>query len=121
MTVLDNLQVGAYLLTDKVRIQGILEKVFELFPILKKLLKQISGTLSGGEQQMLAIGRAFMSNPELLCIDEPSTGLAPLIRQEVFEKISEIKSMGITILRVEQDASSVFKLSSRNYLFSKEK
>jgi branched-chain amino acid transport system ATP-binding protein len=118
MTVLDNLQAGAYLQTDKARVQGILEKVFELFPILKKRLKQISGTLSGGEQQMLAIGRAFMSDPELLCIDEPSTGLAPLIRQEVFEKISEIKSMGITILLVEQEVSSVFKLSSRNYVLS---
>ena len=79
---------------------------------------QISGTLSGGEQQMLAIGRAFMSDPELLCIDEPSTGLAPLIRQEVFEKISEINRMGITILLVEQEVSAVFKMSSRNYVLS---
>lgn len=118
MTVQDNLQAGAYLQTDKAKSQGILEKVFTLFPILKKRLKQIAGTLSGGEQQMLAIGRAFMSDPELLCIDEPSTGLAPLIRQEVFEKISEIKSMGITILLVEQEVSSVFKLSSRNYVLS---
>ena len=118
MTVLDNLQAGAYLLKDKTKIQGILDKVYELFPVLKKRLTQISGTLSGGEQQMLALGRAFMSDPEFLCIDEPSTGLDPLMRQEVFDKISEINRMGITILLVEQEVSTVFKMSNRNYVLS---
>jgi branched-chain amino acid transport system ATP-binding protein len=85
---------------------------------LKKRSSQISGTLSGGEQQMLAIGRALMSNPKLLCIDEPSTGLAPILRAEVFEKIAEIRTLGITILLVEQEVSTVFKMASRNYVLS---
>ena len=95
-----------------------LEKVYEMFPVLKERSRQISGTLSGGEQQMLAIGRALMSEPKLLCIDEPSTGLAPLMRKEVFEKIVEVKHLGITILLVEQEVSTVFKLASRNYVLS---
>jgi branched-chain amino acid transport system ATP-binding protein len=89
-----------------------------LFPDLKVRSKQISGTLSGGEQQMLAIGRALMSGPKLLCIDEPSTGLAPILRAEVFEKIAEIQNLGITILLVEQEVSTVFKMASRNYVLS---
>jgi branched-chain amino acid transport system ATP-binding protein len=89
-----------------------------LFPVLKARSKQISGTLSGGEQQMLAIGRALMSGPKLLCIDEPSTGLAPILRAEVFEKIAEILTLGITILLVEQEVSTVFKMASRNYVLS---
>ena len=118
MSVLENLKAGAYLQKNKNKIHEILQKVYELFPVLEKRAAQISGTLSGGEQQMLAIGRAFMSDPELLCIDEPSTGLAPLIREEVFEKISEINRMGITILLVEQEVSAVFKMSKRNYVLS---
>ncbi|MFC1531864.1 ABC transporter ATP-binding protein [Thermodesulfobacteriota bacterium] len=118
MTVLDNLMVGAYLLKDKDKIQDDLGKVYQLFPVLKSRSTQISGTLSGGEQQMLAIGRALMSEPKLLCIDEPSTGLAPILRAEVFDKISEIRKLGITILLVEQDVSTVFKMSSRNYVLS---
>jgi len=118
MSVLENLRAGAYLQKNKNKSRDVLNKVYELFPVLKKRAAQISGTLSGGEQQMLAIGRAFMSDPELLCIDEPSTGLAPLICQEVFEKISEINRMGITILLVEQDVSAVFKMSNRNYVLS---
>ena len=93
MTVLDNLLAGAYLHKDGER-AGSLEKVFELFPVLKERTGQISGTLSGGEQQMLAIGRALMSEPKLLCIDEPTTGLAPIVRKEVFEKISRSTSRG---------------------------
>jgi branched-chain amino acid transport system ATP-binding protein len=118
MSVLDNLYAGAYL--DKVirQIQKNLESVYELFPVLKARSKQISGTLSGGEQQMLAIGRALMSSPKLLCIDEPSTGLAPILRAEVFEKIAEIRKLGITILLVEQEVSTVFKMASRNYVLS---
>jgi branched-chain amino acid transport system ATP-binding protein len=118
MTVLENLLAGAYLQRDPKKSRETLDKVYELFPVLKQRSPQIAGTLSGGEQQMLAIGRAFMSEPKLLCIDEPSTGLAPRLRQEVFEKISEINRMGITILLVEQEVSLVFKMSCRNYVLS---
>ena len=118
MTVLDNLRAGAYLLIDKNEIQDNLNKVYQLFPVLKGRSHQISGTLSGGEQQMLAIGRALMSRPKLLCIDEPSTGLAPILRKEVFEKIAEIRNLGITVLLVEQEVSTVFKMASRNYVLS---
>jgi len=118
MTVLDNLLAGAYLLKDKNEIQDNLDKAFQLFPALKSRSNQISGTLSGGEQQMLAIGRALMSEPKLLCIDEPSTGLAPILRKEVFEKIGEISDTGITVLLVEQDVSTVFKMAARNYVLS---
>jgi branched-chain amino acid transport system ATP-binding protein len=118
ITVFDNLLVGAYLQKDKNVIQDNLEKVYKLFPVLKTRSRQISGTLSGGEQQMLAIGRALMSAPKLLCIDEPSTGLAPILRAEVFEKIAEIRKLGITVLLVEQDVSTVFKMASRNYVLS---
>ncbi len=118
MSVLDNLRAGAYLDKDSSQIQKNLESVYQLFPVLKARSKQISGTLSGGEQQMLAIGRALMSGPKLLCIDEPSTGLAPILRAEVFEKIMEIRALGITILLVEQEVSTVFKMASRNYVLS---
>jgi len=118
MSVLDNLYAGAYLDKDPSQIQKNLESVYELFPVLKARSKQVSGTLSGGEQQMLAIGRALMSSPKLLCIDEPSTGLAPILRAEVFEKIKEIRNLGITILLVEQEVSTVFKMASRNYVLS---
>ncbi len=118
MTVLENLMAGAYLQKDKKKSRETLDKVYDMFPVLKERSRQISGTLSGGEQQMLAIGRALMSEPKLLCIDEPSTGLAPLMRKEVFEKIVEVKNLGITILLVEQEVSTVFKLASRNYVLS---
>ena len=118
MSVLDNLRAGAYLDKDSSQIQNNLESVYQLFPVLKARSQQISGTLSGGEQQMLAIGRALMSGPKLLCIDEPSTGLAPILRAEVFEKIEEIQNLGITILLVEQEVSTVFKMASRNYVLS---
>jgi branched-chain amino acid transport system ATP-binding protein len=118
MTVMDNLMAGAYLQKDKRKCQEDLEKVCSLFPVLKHRSQQISGTLSGGEQQMLAIGRALMSQPKLLCIDEPSTGLAPLMRQEVFEKILQINQLGITILLVEQEVSTVFTMTKRNYVLS---
>lgn len=118
MTVIDNLMAGAYLLKDKSEVQGNLEKVYKLFAVLKNRSNQISGTLSGGEQQMLAVGRALMSNPKLLCIDEPSTGLAPILRAEVFQKIGQISKLGITVLLVEQEVSTVFKMTSRNYVLS---
>jgi branched-chain amino acid transport system ATP-binding protein len=118
MTVIDNLYAGAYLLKEKNEIQDNLDKVYQLFPALKERSNQISGTLSGGEQQMLALGRALMSRPKLLCIDEPSTGLAPILRRQVFEKIGEIRNLGITLLLVEQEVSTVFKMASRNYVLS---
>ncbi len=118
MTVIDNLYAGAYLVKDKKEVQDNLEKVYQLFPVVKERSNQISGTLSGGEQQMLAIGRALMFTPKLLCIDEPSTGLAPILRRLVFEKIGEIRNLGITLLLVEQEVSTVFKMASRNYVLS---
>lgn len=118
MTVLDNLRAGAYLAKDSHQNQKNLQSVYQLFPVLKARSKQISGTLSGGEQQMLAIGRALMSGPKLLCIDEPSTGLAPILRAEVFEKIAEIRNLGITIMLVEQEVSAVFEMADRNYVLS---
>jgi len=118
MTVIDNLMVGSYLMKDKDEVQNNLGKVYQLFPVLKNRTNQISGTLSGGEQQMLAVGRALMSRPKLLCIDEPSTGLAPILRAEVFQKIGDISKLGITVLLVEQDVSTVFKMASRNYVLS---
>ena len=118
ITVLENLLAGAYLQKDRKKRSETLDKVYALFPLLQQRSRQIAGTLSGGDQQMLAIGRAFMSDPKLLCIDEPSTGLAPLIRQEVFDKISEISRLGITILLVEQEVGSVFQMAHRNYVLS---
>ena len=118
MTVLDNLHAGAYIVKDKKETLENLQKVYELFPVLENRSRQISGTLSGGEQQMLAIGRALMSEPKLLCIDEPSTGLAPIAKGEVFDKIEEISGLGITVLLVEQEVSTVFKMASRNYVLS---
>jgi branched-chain amino acid transport system ATP-binding protein len=118
MTVVDNLMVGSYLSKDKDEVRDNLSKVYQLFPVLQDRSSQISGTLSGGEQQMLAVGRALMSKPKLLCIDEPSTGLAPILRAEVFQKIGDISKLGITVLLVEQDVSTVFKMTSRNYVLS---
>jgi len=118
MTVIDNLYAGGYLVKDKNQLQKNLENVYLLFPRLQERIKQISGTLSGGEQQMLALGRALMSNPKLLCIDEPSTGLAPIMKEEVFNRINEIRSMGITVLLVEQEVSAVFAMADRNYVLS---
>ena len=118
MTVLENLYAGGYMLDQKSKAKKNLDKVYELFPHLKERSRQISGTLSGGEQQMLDIGRALMSEPRLLCIDEPSTGLAPIVRCEVFDKIGEIRNLGITILLIEQEVGTVFQMSSRNYVLS---
>ena len=118
MSVLENLKAGAYLVPDKAEVQKTLRQVFDLFPVLEDRVKQISGTLSGGEQQMLAIGRALMSRPRLLCIDEPSTGLAPLTRKEVFNKIDSIRKIGITVLLIEQEVNAVFEMADRNYVLS---
>lgn len=118
MTVFENLRAGAYMIKDKKEVEHNLQNVYKLFPILQERSHQLSGTLSGGEQQMLAIGRSLMCNPKLLCIDEPSTGLSPIMRAEVFRKIMEIKAMGITVLLVEQEVSMVFKMTQRNYVLS---
>ncbi len=118
MSVYENLRAGAYMLKDKREIARNLQNVYNLFPRLQERTDQVSGTLSGGEQQMLAIARSLMCNPKLLCIDEPSTGLAPIMRAEVFRKIKEIQEMGITVLLVEQEVSTVFKMTDRNYVLS---
>jgi len=118
MSVYENLMAGAYLIKDKHEVHENLEAVYHIFPRLRDRAKQVSGTLSGGEQQMLAIGRSLMVKPLLLCIDEPSTGLAPQIKQQVFEKIKEIQASGITILLVEQDVSMTFAMADRNYILS---
>ena len=118
MSVDDNLEAGGYLRNDKGEIQKSLEMVYQLFPVLKQRGNQISGTLSGGERQMLAIGRALMGRPRLLCIDEPSTGLATRIKQELFERIKEIRNSGLAVLLVEQDVGAAFQLAGRNYVLS---
>jgi len=118
MTVYENLLAGAYLVKNKTEFHTNLEAVYHIFPVLKERSSQISGTLSGGEQQMLAIGRSLMVKPLLLCIDEPSTGLAPQVKQLVFGKIKEIQALGMTILLVEQDVSMTFAMADRNYILS---
>ncbi len=118
MTVLENLLAGAYLCRDKAEVKRRLETVYALFPVLKNRSKQISGTLSGGEQQMLTIGRSLMIQPILLCIDEPSLGLAPQVKRQVFEQIREIRKRGISILIVEQDVKLSFSITDRNYILS---
>ncbi|HPT78237.1 MAG TPA: ABC transporter ATP-binding protein [Candidatus Atribacteria bacterium] len=116
MTVLENLELGAYLRKDKQGIASDLKKVYEHFPILYDRRRQSAGTLSGGEQQMLAIGRALMSRPRILFLDEPSMGLAPLLVQEIFNIIKSINESGTTILLVEQNASMALKTADRAYV-----
>ena len=116
LSVRENLQMGAYLKKDKWAIAAEMERVFQMFPRLKERESQKAGTLSGGEQQMLAIGRALMSQPRLLLLDEPSLGLAPLVVHTIFEAIDEIKSKGTTILLVEQNAHAALKHSDRAYV-----
>ncbi|HHU89725.1 MAG TPA: ABC transporter ATP-binding protein [Clostridiaceae bacterium] len=116
MTVLENLELGAYLRRDKKEIAKDLEKVYNHFPILADRKKQLAGTLSGGEQQMLAIGRAMMSRPRILLLDEPSMGLAPLFVQEIFNIIRDINKAGTTILLVEQNASMALQIANRAYV-----
>lgn len=118
MTVTDNLKAGGYLSTERGEMQKRLGVVYQLFPVLKERGNQISGTLSGGERQMLSIGRALMGQPKLLCIDEPSTGLASKLKDELFERIRQIRASGIAMLLVEQDVSAAFQLASRNYVLS---
>jgi len=118
MTVYENLIMGSYLRKDKDEIRKDIERVYELFPILKERKNQMAQTLSGGEGQMLAIARALMAKPKLLLIDEPSLGLAPLVKQKVFDSIKEIWESGVTILLVEQDASMALSLATRGYVLT---
>lgn len=116
LTVLENLKIGAFTRTDEKEIKADMEWVFELFPRLKERTWQLSGTLSGGEQQMLAVGRALMSRPKLLMMDEPSLGLAPLIVKEIFRIIQEIHKQGVTILLIEQNANAALKIADVGYV-----
>jgi len=120
MTVKENLLVGAYLCQDKKEVSESLARVYELFPRLKERGKQLSGTLSGGERQMLAVGRSLMRRPKLMLVDEPSSGLAPKIKDDLFKRVEEIyHELGVTILLAEQDISFAFALSKRNYVMSR--
>lgn len=116
MTVLENLEMGAYWRSDKIEIAKDLEMCFELFPRLRERVKQTAGTMSGGEQQMLAMSRALMAKPKLLLLDEPSLGLAPRIVSQIFEIIKKVNSQGVTILLVEQNARMALKISTRAYV-----
>jgi len=116
LTVMENLYMGAVLRNDKDGIERDLEKIFTLFPILKERQNQMAGTLSGGEQQMLAMGRGIMSSPELILLDEPSLGLAPLLINTIFDIILEIKKMGKTILLVEQNAFKALSVADKAYV-----
>ena len=116
LSVRDNLEMGAFTRNDKAGIKADMEKVYELFPRLKERINQISGTLSGGELQMLAIGRGLMAQPKLLLLDEPSMGLAPILVDEIFEIIQKINKAGTTILLVEQNAFKALSISARAYV-----
>lgn len=116
MTVLENLEMGAYHRSDKDGIANDLERVFELFPRLKERQRQIAGTMSGGEQQMLATGRALMSRPTLLLMDEPSMGLAPVLVEVIFATIEDINKQGTTVLLVEQNALMALQVANRGYV-----
>jgi branched-chain amino acid transport system ATP-binding protein len=120
MTVKENLLAGAYLCKNQKDVDESLAKVYELFPRLKEREKQLSGTLSGGERQMLAVGRSLMRRPKFMLVDEPSSGLAPKIKDDLFKRVEEIyRELGVTILLAEQDISFAFALSKRNYVMSR--
>lgn len=116
LTVLENLEMGAFTKSNKVEIKEDIEKAYHYFPILKQRHRQLGGTLSGGEQQMLAIARALMSRPKLLLLDEPSLGLAPMIVVKIFEVIRELNQAGMSVLLVEQNARMALKLAHRGYV-----
>ena len=116
MTVRENLELGAYLRRDSSQIEKDLQRIFELFPRLEERQTQKAGTMSGGEQQMLAMGRALMAQPSLLLLDEPSLGLAPVIVDKIYEIIREINGQGVTILLVEQNANYALDVSARGYV-----
>jgi branched-chain amino acid transport system ATP-binding protein len=116
LNVIENLEMGAFARTDKDGIKRDMDRVLELFPRLKERAKQVAGTLSGGEQQMLAIGRSMMANPRLLLLDEPSMGLAPILVEAIFDTVVEINSQGTTVLLVEQNALMALSIAQRGYV-----
>ena len=116
MSVLENLEMGAYTRNSRAEIKHDIEHVCQIFPRLKERLKQIAGTMSGGEQQMLAMARALMSHPRLICMDEPSMGLSPILVQTVFDTIKRIRDEGVTVFLVEQNASMALSLADRGYV-----
>ncbi len=116
MSVYENLEMGAYLGTDRAAMESDLDRVYTLFPRLKERAKQLAGTLSGGEQQMLAMGRALMARPRLICMDEPSMGLSPILVQTVFDTIQQIREAGVTVFLVEQNANMALNVADRGYV-----
>jgi branched-chain amino acid transport system ATP-binding protein len=116
MTIVENLQMGAYIRNDSAGIAQDIERVFETFPRLKERRDQLAGTMSGGEQQMLAMGRALMSRPKVLLLDEPSMGLSPIMVDKIFEVIQKVSAQGVTILLVEQNASRALQIADRGYV-----
>ena len=116
MTIVENLQMGAFVRNDKAQIEADIDKVFGIFPRLKERAAQLAGTMSGGEQQMLAMGRALMAQPKVLLLDEPSMGLSPIMVDKIFEVVADIHSRGTTVLLVEQNASRALGLANRGYV-----
>jgi branched-chain amino acid transport system ATP-binding protein len=116
MTITENLQMGAYVRSDKAEIVADIEKMFTIFPRLKERKDQLAGTMSGGEQQMLAMGRSLMSRPKVLLMDEPSMGLSPIMVDKIFEVIQDVYAQGVTILLVEQNASRALAIANRGYV-----